>query len=154
MSFYFIDSSALSKRYGNEIGTNWILNLVAPSAGHQIIIAQITPLEVVSTLARKKREANISERKLKANIFHLERHIKRYYFTVEFNPYVETIAKQLIIAYPLRAADAIQLASAVTIHRRMGSPKSGGLVFVSADRQLLNAAIAEGLAVDNPILHP
>lgn len=139
MSYYFLESSVLSKRYATETGTNWILSLVALSAENRIIIAQITPLEIISTLAHKKREANISERKLRANILSIDRHIKREYVTVQFNAQIEKVARQLLLSHPLRAADAIQLASALVINQQLSLPQS--LTFIASDRQLLNAAI-------------
>ncbi len=68
MSLYFFDSSALVKRYLTKTGTNWIRQVVAPSTGNRIFIAHITPVEMVSGLARKQREAGISARTMQAAI--------------------------------------------------------------------------------------
>src|SRR5258705_12171711 len=46
MTAYFLDSSALVKRYVTEIGTIWIRTISSPSAGHTILVAQITPLKL------------------------------------------------------------------------------------------------------------
>jgi uncharacterized protein len=42
MGVYFIDSSALVKRYINEAGSTWILSLFAPTLNNEIFIAAIT----------------------------------------------------------------------------------------------------------------
>jgi predicted nucleic acid-binding protein len=57
---YFIDSSALVKRYVAETGTAWIQEITAPFSGNQLIIARITWVEVFSALARRQREDGLS----------------------------------------------------------------------------------------------
>jgi predicted nucleic acid-binding protein len=52
MTVYYLDTSALSKRYVQEIGTAWVRALVAPSAGHTLLTARLTMVEVYSALAR------------------------------------------------------------------------------------------------------
>lgn len=42
MTTYYLDTSALSKRYVQEIGTAWVRALVAPAAGHTLLTARIT----------------------------------------------------------------------------------------------------------------
>ena len=61
-------------------------------------------------------------------------------------------ASQLALRYPLRAYDAIHLATALEFERDsdVGLPAP---IFVSADTNLLAAARAEGLAVENPNEH-
>ena len=56
--------------------------------------------------------------------------------------------------HPLRAYDAIHLATALMVNRRLLAAGVLGLVFLCADDRLLQAAVAEGLAVDNPNEHP
>jgi hypothetical protein len=56
--------------------------------------------------------------------------------------------------HPLRAADAVHLACAVTIRRitqEQGLPPPR---FVVADTALRTAATAEGFVVDDPLQHP
>ena len=43
MADYYFDSSALVKRYVNEIGSPWVCGLFDPSLGHEAFIAAITP---------------------------------------------------------------------------------------------------------------
>jgi predicted nucleic acid-binding protein len=61
-------------------------------------------------------------------------------------------ARQLVEHHPLKAYDAAQLASAIQA-RQIIPPGSTPIIFLSADRQLLSAVIAEGFATDNPNLH-
>ena len=53
MPLYFLDSSAIVKRYVSEPGHAWIANLCDPSQNHDVQIAQIALVEVVATLCRK-----------------------------------------------------------------------------------------------------
>jgi len=59
MTTYYLDTSALSKRYVQEIGTAWVRALVAPAAGHTLLTARITMVEVYSALARRRREGSV-----------------------------------------------------------------------------------------------
>jgi predicted nucleic acid-binding protein len=54
VSLYFLDSSALVKRYVAEAGSSWIQSLAEPTAGHALFIARITWIEVLSALARRQ----------------------------------------------------------------------------------------------------
>ncbi len=47
---YYLDTSALGKRYVNEIGSAWIHTLTAPTAGHALVTARITMAEMYSVL--------------------------------------------------------------------------------------------------------
>jgi hypothetical protein len=58
-------------------------------------------------------------------------------------------AASLARRHALRGYDAVQLAAALEIHSRAPS-----LTLLSADADLNAAATAEGLAADDPNLHP
>jgi uncharacterized protein len=60
MAVYFLDSSALVKRYVNEVGTAWIQNLTSTTTGHLIWISRITTVEVVAALARRVRSGGLT----------------------------------------------------------------------------------------------
>ena len=55
MTTYFLDSSALVKRYALETGTAWINSLCNPQSDHTILIANVTIVEVAAALASKRR---------------------------------------------------------------------------------------------------
>ena len=42
MTTYYLDSSALSKRYVEETGTPWLRGILAPAAGNAVVTARIT----------------------------------------------------------------------------------------------------------------
>ena len=60
MAAYFLDSSALIKRYVQERGTAWIRASIDPVAGHHIFAARLALVEVAATLARQARAGNLT----------------------------------------------------------------------------------------------
>jgi len=60
MAFYQCDSSALVKRYVDEVGTAWIRAVVDPASANIISIADITRAEMTSAFARRAREGVIT----------------------------------------------------------------------------------------------
>ena len=63
-------------------------------------------------------------------------------------------AGQLTMLYPLRAYDAVHLATALHTAMRLSEVDLPAPVFVSADETLLTAARAEELRAENPNDHP
>jgi hypothetical protein len=51
---YFVDSSALVKRYVVETGTAWVRAITRRTPSTHIYIALITPVEVTSAVARRR----------------------------------------------------------------------------------------------------
>jgi predicted nucleic acid-binding protein len=78
------------------------------------------------------------------------RHFGAEYLSVEISDEVLSTASDLTEKHPLRSLDAIHLASAKRAALMLNTP----LIFLCSDNNLKQAAIAEGLAVDDPILHP
>ena len=56
--------------------------------------------------------------------------------------------------HEFRAYDAVQLAAALELNGRWVAAGMSGIILVSADQALNAAALAEGLAVDDPNSHP
>ncbi len=149
MTVYFMDSSAISKRYMLESGSSWITSLVVPTAGHVTIISELAIVEVSSALARKQRLTQISSAEAAQNRLDLLLHVDKAYIAIPLEVKILRWASELVGKYPLRSLDAIQLACAVEAAAILGEP----LTFLSADSNLLSAAAAEGLVTDNPLLH-
>lgn len=60
MAVYYLDTSALVKRYALESGTTWIASLTDPAVGHDIYTVRLTGPEMVAALFRKARTGEIS----------------------------------------------------------------------------------------------
>jgi hypothetical protein len=74
---YFFDSSALIKHYVIEQGTNWVSSLMVRGVGHTLLIAQITSVELVSGIERRRRDGQISQRTARAARLLIRRHVTR-----------------------------------------------------------------------------
>lgn len=151
MTDYFFDSSALIKRYITEPGSNWVRAATVISAGHLIIISHITLVEMVSALARRKRDGSILSRTAQAARLLIGRHAKREYEVIHLTDVIIERAQDVLDAHPLRAFDAIQLGTALEINQRILAVGDPPLVFVSSDVRLLTAAAAESLSIYQPV---
>ncbi len=154
MSHYFLDSSALLKRYVTEVGTNWIRSITGYVSGNIIFVAQVTQVEITSGAMRRKRDGTISAQTAHATRLLVDRHCSREYKVVGLTTHIVQRAEDLIERHPLRAYDSIQLASAIEINGRLVTGGLSPVIFVSADLRLLMAALAEGLVTDDPNAHP
>lgn len=101
-----------------------------------------TPVELRSAVAARHRSGMFSLHDLvtaQASIDHLLKH------NTEIVPseQIRSLALDLIRRYPLRAADALQLAAALSV---FGSGP-GSIEFVCLDDRLRDAALAEALIV-------
>lgn len=154
MSVYFLDSSAITKKYVREIGTAWVLNFFRPKSSNRIYIAEIALVEVISALTRRHRGKTISAADYAKVSKRFRRNFSDKFFKTEINLSVIEQAAALAETHALRGYDAVQLASAVNLHSRRQKAGLPPLVFISADNALNVAAQAEGLQVDNPNNHP
>lgn len=153
MTTYYLDTSALIKRYVQESGTDWIRNLIAPPTNHTLLTARITMIEVYSALARRKREGSVpaADCAVAAQAFAV--HSVTEYDFIELDLRLVAVARELLERHPLRAYDAVQLASALIAHETLQAASLPQLRFLSADESLNTIATAEGLVVDNPNLY-
>jgi predicted nucleic acid-binding protein len=151
---YFFDSSALVKRYVPELGGEWVRAVVVPSAGNTILIAHITLVEVTSAAMRRWRDGDISLRTARAIRLLLHRHASGEYGVLRLTEAVVQRAGTLLEQHPLRAYDAVQLATAIEANERLVATEMAGLLFVSADTRLLAAAVTEGMVTENPTTLP
>lgn len=60
MAVYFIDSSALVKRYISETGSAWVVGLFDPALNNEVFIAAITGVEIIAAITRRSRGGSIS----------------------------------------------------------------------------------------------
>ena len=153
MSAYFFDSSALIKRFTRETGSGWVLKLLKPSTGNSIYIVRITGAEVVSGLARQHRMGSLSLRDLDRGERRFRRRDDFGYGVVEVTAKIVENAIVLVRRHGLRGYDAVQLAGALEVESGRQTVAGLHITFVSADETLNKAALAEGLAVENPNVH-
>ena len=154
MADFYADSSALVKRHIPEIGATWFQALADPVAGNVITTARISMTEVYSALNRRIREATLDVADYVLIVADFDALCATQYTLVELTPLIVERARLLLERHPLRAYDAVHLASALTANDALAAASLPALTFLSADHRLLNAAHAEGLATDNPNAHP
>ena len=149
MSRYFLDTSALVKRYHTEVGTTKVRTILnEPNAEH--FIARLTTVEILSGFAIKVRTGVLS-----STDFHRLRGLfladvkRRLLRPVRALNADYQLAGDLIIKHGMsrqvRTLDGLQLAIALRVHRATSFDH-----FVCADQRLCDLATLEGLAVINP----
>lgn len=151
VNVYFFDASALVKRYIIEIGSEWVQEITDPQTGSKIVVARISWVELLSAFSRLRREGRLQEATLQNGISTLSRHFRSEYQVGELTIPITEMAGELLQRNPLRAYDAVQLATALEIHPKLSSIEAASYNFVSADRRLLTIAQAEGLSVLDPL---
>ena len=55
MSEYYLDASALVKRYTDESGSAWILKITDKQTQHTILLSEITLAEAAAALSARQR---------------------------------------------------------------------------------------------------
>jgi uncharacterized protein len=153
MHLYYVDSSALAKHYLIEPGSRWITELITHTAPVRFVSTELAIVEVVCAITRAERERRISVLLRNNLTARSARETRSVVELISTSRQTLGHASQLALRHPLRAYDAIHLATALRILSEtlmLGLPAP---LFISADTNLLAAARAEGLAVENPNDH-
>lgn len=153
MATFYADSSVLVKRHIAEQGTLWFRQLADPASGNVIITARVSVVEVFSALNRRVREGTLNQATYVAVAADVEAACAAEYRLIELAPPLSGLARVLLERHPLRAYDAVQLASALSATATLRAAGLPTLTFLSADTRLLDAARAEDLAVYDPQPH-
>ena len=138
MTRYF-DASALVKRYVREPGSTVVRRLLASG---DAATSRLSEVEVSSGVARRAREGALTVRQRDRILAALVRDLPALVL-VELTSEVAADARALLLRHPLRASDALQLASCLYLQRHLAQP----VPFVAFDGRLTEAARAEGLTV-------
>jgi len=151
---YYLDASALVKRYTTETGSRWISTLCQPATSTLIATVRITQAEAAAAFASKLRQGGLSQAHYTQVLQDLAHDFAHQYLLVEIDQTLVDLAVDLTQRQKLRGYDAVQLAAALTLHGLLTEPSLTPLVFIAADEELLEAARGEGLTTDNPNQHP
>ena len=154
MTHYYLDSSALVKRYVAEIGSRWVNTLFAIGSGHTVYTVRLSGAEVVAALSARARDGTLLSSNAQAAIMQFKSEFRGGYQIIEVNRHLVDTAMALTERHGLRGYDAVQLASAVEVQVRRIAHNLSEPVFVCADNQLNSAALAEGLTIENPNNYP
>jgi predicted nucleic acid-binding protein len=140
VSWAYFDTSALIKRYVDEPGRAPVLRLLRR---HACVTSAVAPVEIQSALRRRVSEATLGAGDVSEILKRVA--VDRAFWTlVEVAPEILGVAESLAAAHPLRALDAIHVASARVVAGRMAPTP---LTFVSADVRQTAAASALGMTI-------
>lgn len=154
MASYYLDTSALVKRYVREQGSGWIAGLMDRRAGHDLYTVRLSGPEAIAALTRKLRTGHLTATEAARAVRAFRRHWQRRLLIVEVAEVVAERAMDLAEQHGLRGYDAVHLAAALMVadaQRQAGRPP---LTFVSADGAQRQAALGEGLQVEDPNAYP
>lgn len=150
MAIYFLDSSAIAKRYLKEIGSTWLCDLFDPNLDNQFFVTAITGVEIISAITRRVKSGSIRDIDAINIRNQFIQDFQSEYQVIEISENIIYSAMTMAEAYALRGYDAVQLASGRELNIlsiTSGLPK---VIFVSADNHLNSAALGEGLVIENP----
>jgi predicted nucleic acid-binding protein len=139
----FWDSSALVPLFVQEQTSAVVAETYA--ADPAVVAWWATPLECTSALARLERDGALALDGLTVAMASLADAVGAWH-EVQPVPPVRHTAMRLLLVHDLRAADALQLAAALTAAE--GQPDALG--FVTLDDRLARAAVREGFPVVQP----
>jgi len=139
---YYLDTSALVKRYHVERGTGY-LDTVFAEPDATFIIASITIAELTAAVHQKYVGGGISQDALLHTLSQFSEDLITEFWILDIERHHIHEAQQLILRYGLRTLDSLQL-SLLLVTSAL-SP-----VFLCSDVRLLAAARAEGITAQDP----
>jgi predicted nucleic acid-binding protein len=151
MLLFYVDASAILKRYTPELGTPVVNHLFEQAGPERLIILQIGIAEVVSILVRKRNDGRLTQAVYAQALTEFATEIVNEPAVRKMSVGRAEItgALPLIQAHSINATDGLVLRSALDL---AGELRTSGndLVLVTSDHRLLRAAPAEGLRTFNP----
>lgn len=139
MPYAYFDTSALIKRYVNEAGRREVMQLLRKNL---CVVSAVLPVEVRSALRRRAAEGTLDQTHVRTILTRFTAD-RPFWTFIEVSREVLAAAETFSTAHPLRALDAIHVASAQLFAARIGST---AFTFVSADIRQITAAAALGIA--------
>lgn len=152
MPAYYFDSSAIVKYYVEEPGSAWVAAMLA----HEDVPAFISPIagvEVLATFTRKGRRGELGSEAQEAAVRKFQGDFITRFTHGLLDLRTLQRAMDLVCQHPLRAYDALQLATSLLLASAL-PPDFPPLTFVSADSSLNQLAERLGLSAENPNSYP
>ncbi|MBD2460141.1 type II toxin-antitoxin system VapC family toxin [Oscillatoria sp. FACHB-1407] len=154
MAIYFLDSSALVKRYVGETGSSWVVGLFDAALGNEFFVAAITGVEIIAAVTRRVRNGSIAVTDAKLVCNQLRSDLQTDYQVIEITEQIINSGMALAEAQGLRGYDAIQLAAGCAVNKLCIDNGLSPIILVSADNELNSAAAHQGLLIENPNIYP
>ena len=137
MAWAYFDTSALVKRYVDEAGRREVLRLLRR---HEVVTSAVAAVELRSSLRRRVGEGTLDAQRV-GDILKRVATERAFWALVDVSREVLAAAEAVVATHPVRALDALHVASAQVFAGRIAPD----LVFVSADARQTTAASAVGL---------
>ena len=154
MYYFYLDASALVKRYTRESGSDKMFFLFRSVPLTRLRCLTIGAMEVFWICVRKKNDGRITADQFTQATGHLECEVINTlsdFKTISTTDSLVWDSMRLIETHSLNSVDAIVLRSALDMAVELRSTDNT-LVLVASDQRLLRAAHTEGLQVFNPEL--
>ncbi len=151
MYYFFLDASALGKRYVPELGTPLVNHLFQSVSKERMVALVIVLGEVVSILVRRRNAGQISNAAYRQAIVEFHNEV-----VSDTGIPLQSVSDDSVLAsltlieqHSLNATDTIILDCALQLSRSL---QEGGddLALVTSDNRMATAAAASGLTVWNP----
>lgn len=147
MTSYFLESSAFVKLFILEQGSAPLIHLLQAVDDSRKLVSSLAGLEVRSAIRRRQREGDISPADATEALSAVDAELLRI-LEQPLSPAVVDFAKLVLDAHPLRAMDALHLATCLTVRDTL---HTSDICFVSADDALLKAANLARFPTINPL---
>ena len=142
MPLFYIDTSALVKRYHVELGSDQMDRLFADPAA-SLVTANLAITELTSALDRKCQDGVLTREGLTQILSVAAQDLLAEFWLLELDRAHIRWSQHLILQHHLRTLDALHLAVILSI-------KELHPVLVSADARLMQTADREGIELLNP----
>ena len=139
----FWDTSALVALRVEEPRRQTALRVL--EADEHIVVWWGSTIEYVAAISRRERDGSLTTDEVAAHLSRLNA-LSQVWYEVQPSRRIKTVAQRLLRVHPLRAADSLQLASALVASE--DDPTSLG--FVCFDARLNQAASREGFTILTP----
>jgi uncharacterized protein len=150
MTAYYLDASAVIKRYADESGSAFVSEILEPADRHDLHMSDVGAVEVIASLARRGRDGVRVAPDFEAAIRHFQNDFAGRWIEVRTTPALLLAARRLAVQHFLRGYDAVHLAAAIEAEATSRFAHDAEFLAVSSDTLLNAAARAEGLRVVDP----
>jgi predicted nucleic acid-binding protein len=139
----YLDTSALVKLYVREDGTERMLAVAHPDAGHRLTILSLARIEMRAAVRRRSRQGDLSPAEADLLLDRLNLHLAAVLAVQPVNDLVLEQAAAAIDRHALRAYDAVQLGGFFALRIQLGGEFQ--CKFICADAELAAAARRDGI---------
>jgi len=155
MSAYYLDSSAIVKRYVRERGSAWVVSITDIGAQNEVLTTLMSGAEVVAAICKSGRTGSITPQDVVKALATFKSEFRTHFVVINISDQTVDSAMTLAEKHGLRGYDSVQLATALELKAEQDLTNAASpLIFVGGDNKLNAAAQAEGLLVENPNNHP